>query len=947
MIALLLACARAPEPTPAPAPPPVAEPAPVAAPVPTPDTIDWPLYTFGLVPPDRAAPLPGAVADLDLDPRGRYALVLPETGPPLAWDFAGAPTPLVLEGFDGAALTEAATSPFRDEVYVVARAGDAWRIDAARLDGATLRSLRTLHRAAEPLDDLVAPLVRWDGRDRVFFSAGPPGARRVMGLTGAGTRAYEVTSPDGALGERTDPALRAPSDPYLSPPIPLRAPDARPTGVDPWSGSLAWVDGDGAAHLRAYRGADYQHEPMPPPFNWGDDRRVAEDTVLLPHPNGHEPLRWSARDGRLRDAAGKEAAPGVWNLPPLIAANGRTVLGASGPAWTVRTAALGDPLSPVRYATQAALTPAERRALAERRLVLAPPDPASYFPDAVQLYGVYERGLYDASVIHEPSGESCAAPVFASLDGFLEVLHAGFEGVFLERERGLSVPRLRALLDTLSRSPAPGAAAVARVGARLLAGDYDHPDGALVLAEREARSETLGRVVDFADFHPRGPYASEPALQHYFRAFSWLGAWQPSDADLAALRADPAVVEAWQAWTAVQAGLLAPSRRPTWLGGAADPPPYVDPACLPDPGDAEVRRWYPLGWGPDAEALDRTVQHLTADEEAARRAGRSWAQIDADPSLRRTPRECTVRDRVRPNGLDLLAALGSPFARERLAPELARHPDLGPALDRVRTRLGRAGPTVHEGWVELLATVVRDPTAPEGVRAEDWNARLAETALASWATLRHTGVLVNEIGSAEAGAGGVDGFERMETEPVRGVVDPLPEAWEALATVLDRLVAAASSTPRPPEDRVVEVLREAAASARAFGDMARRQRAGEALTAAEYDRIAFYLREIEHPYRLLKSLGSAERDLNTPPAMLRIVDVHRWTDGAGATWRLHAAVGRPQRALWLGSDRGLLVPVRGAVYSYYEVESPRPLDDAAWAAQVDRAKPPPWTVRAR
>jgi len=56
----------------------------------------------------------------------------------------------------------------------------------------------------------------------------------------------------------------------------------------------------------------------------------------------------------------------------------------------------------------------------------------------------------------------------------------------------------------------------------------------------------------------------------------------------------------------------------------------------------------------------------------------------------------------------------------------------------------------------------KDVTFPGAPDSPLWKAKRLQTGLASWATLRHATVLVNERSEAEAGEGG---FEELVTQP--------------------------------------------------------------------------------------------------------------------------------------------------------------------------------------
>ncbi len=72
-----------------------------------------------------------------------------------------------------------------------------------------------------------------------------------------------------------------------------------------------------------------------------------------------------------------------------------------------------------------------------------------------------------------------------------------------------------------------------------------------------------------------------------------------------------------------------------------------------------------------------------------------------------------------------------------------------------------------------------------------WRSKRLQTGLASWATLRHATVLVNERTTAECGEAG---FEPIVLRPPRGYVEPDPRTFEAIAALFDSLLAMVNSS---------------------------------------------------------------------------------------------------------------------------------------------------------
>jgi hypothetical protein len=237
-----------------------------------------------------------------------------------------------------------------------------------------------------------------------------------------------------------------------------------------------------------------------------------------------------------------------------------------------------------------------------------------------------------------------------------------------------------------------------------------------------------------------------------------------------------------------------------------------------------------------------------------------------------------------------------------------------------------------------------------------WRTKRLQTGLASWATLRHATVLVNERVSAECGEGG---FEEILMRPPRGYVEPDPATFKQIAGLFDaaaRLVSApgtalAGILPDEAQDGkparealkqgLLRRLAETAAKARLFESMAAKEVRGEALTAAEYEEILYFGRVAEHHFLIFKSLANKDLALSTPDPMPKIADV---ADVAGHAPYLLAAVGRPLEWDHSVPFYGRQEIVKGAAYSFYEFVSEVLLNDQDWLKKLPSQSHPAWVA---
>ena len=394
-----------------------------------------------------------------------------------------------------------------------------------------------------------------------------------------------------------------------------------------------------------------------------------------------------------------------------------------------------------------------------------------------------------------------------------------------------------------------------------------------------------------------------------------------------------------QAWIRTYLAFIAPSRAPSlWSGLPSAPPPYARHIL-------KTPTLFPLAFGFDNEVLLSTVFHpdWAADEQIAGPGG----------------------ERLLPSGLDVAAALGNPLARTLLAPEIEKYPPLEQVLKNLQARAPAAGSgapqNLYDRWIDALATSWVESSAIPGASNKDlWETKRLQTGLASWATLRHATVLVNERTAAECGEGG---FEWILLTPPRGYVEPTPDAFEAIAGLFDAAAAAvrnspaleggnapsfAEERPQSPEGEVLALragvlrrLGEASAKARLFAGIARKELRGEPLSKQDYEEILYVNRTAEYHFMIFKSLANESFALSDPDPMPKIADV---AGGANGVPYLQVAVGAPLEWDQIVPFFGRQEIVKGSVYSYYEFALPAPLNDAEWRARLPGAARPAWVT---
>lgn len=568
--------------------------------------------------------------------------------------------------------------------------------------------------------------------------------------------------------------------------------------------------------------------------------------------------------------------------------------------------------------------------------------------DAEQLHSVYDAELY--------GGRFSDRPLVVTTDVFWEDFAAAFQGLFILRERVQAIPAFwefvkgarTALTSGGSKVWGPVFSAAAELEAAAgSARPAPGSEAARIFSLKSADSPVVGPGFPYGEMKPRGNYAATPRMRNYFMAFRYLtevarreaNRLPPAEratalADLANL--PPAVKAKARTWIAAYEPFIAPGRAPVVF----DDKPFAPPAWASHPADGPGL--FPLSFGFDNEVFLTTVFH------------ESWPASEQvqDPGNRR----------LLPSGLDLAAATGSAFARTLLSDQVKRFPNLGGALDRLGEKWRRSrpafakSPSLYHRWLDALAVQWADEALAGAVDGKDlWRAKRLQTGLASFATLRHTTVLVNERTGAEAGEGG---WEEIVPKPPRGWVEADPASFEAIAVLFDAAAALVKDEKirldgivpgsdesdgrgEPLRQGILKRLADVASKARLFAGMARKELAGTPLSPSDYDEITHVGRVAEHNFLVFKSLANEKLGISNPDPLPKVVDVAGGGDGTGY---LLMGVGKP--LVW-----DLLVPyfgrrevVRGPVYAFYEGASLSLLDDDEWRRDLDRQKRPAWVL---
>lgn len=716
----------------------------------------------------------------------------------------------------------------------------------------------------------------------------------------------------------------------------LIANSALPTVFHPAGHLLIWED---AQHC--FQEAHYGEE------NWANTNKIVVANApicsgdLLYTPNGAALLHWQPESPGVIfiDSGNKQEKTLAGNFhflsAPLPVADGKGIVGIvkNNNSITLQYIPVDMPLADVANAWMFLESPRDQTLFSTNSGLFRP------LTDN-QLYELYDSESY---FCNDYTKSMPARPYYVTTDIFWELYAAAYEGIFITAERQAAIP---AFWDFVQKGNAYFKSThahnkMADAFAAMIAihdGNIEkNLEAEKILAANEVTVSTVTHdKFDFKNLKPRSHYTLDAELQNYFRASKYLLQIELDKADIATLKGLPQPVQQNAlAWINAYKPFIAPSRAPLiWDKSYSAIPAYV----IPPKNESQV---FPLSWGIDNEILNHTAYHS------------DWP-----------PAEQIIGPngpRLLPSGLDIAAVMGSNFAEMILdeSGEFTRYPSLKNQIAQLRTRLAQTENTqssqenLYQHWMTALSIQWSNHivSPDDTIKASIWQTKRLQTGLAAWATLRHATLLVNERIDAECGEGG---FEPIIMQAPRGYVEPDPQTFEAIAELFDATIDwVKNSAPNWKNNNgqqtqasmqdlqtgIIRRLIESRDNVRLFRDIAQKELAGKPLNNSDYDTILHVGRAAEHNFLIFKSLAKKDLALSTPDPVAKIADVASADKNAAY---LLVGVGFPLEWDQIVPFYGRKEIVKGAIYSYYELQSPQILNDEEWRKKVSTQIRPQW-----
>lgn len=592
-------------------------------------------------------------------------------------------------------------------------------------------------------------------------------------------------------------------------------------------------------------------------------------------------------------------------------------------------------------------------------------------------------------------------PVFVTSDSLLHAYHLTFDQLLSSLEEKVFLPKLRelnqALLaqvqgeyeqtkDTTWEDAARHLYAYLAVGSKLADPEFQLPEVVKDLAQAElelieAASGSAPSPIfphlkygeDYSQYVPRSHYTKSEALKAYFKAMMWYGRMTfrlndpedpvagPDETRMALLLA--LAVRDGKAGSIPALDLWQILYDPTaFLVGRSDDLTIEDYLNVMDQvygaqadlkGIADDTRLQAFIEATDGLPAPRILGLLSDDYkplEAVKGLRLMGQRFVPDAYIFQELIHPKVPNRFLPSGLDVMAVMGS----ERAAIWLAQDPTTqntvyADQFNQLTDWVGNLSQddwieTSYNGWLYTLQPLLEslDEGYPLFMQSTAWQDKQLNTALGSWAELKHDTLLY-----AKQAYGGIGGCGWPAPPPpiiAQSYVEPVPE-------VFARIAALAEMTRRGLEERgLIELipldeeyaltlsdrLDSLASKALEFKAIAERELQGQPLTEEEeYSLRSFgdYLEEVviwANGDKPELDPAAIIADVATDPNKGEVLEV-----GIGNVHEIYAVAPIPQ------ADGSLaLTVVRGGIFSYYEFPSQDRLTDEIWREKMKNEETP-------
>ena len=458
-------------------------------------------------------------------------------------------------------------------------------------------------------------------------------------------------------------------------------------------------------------------------------------------------------------------------------------------------------------------------------------------------------------------------------------------------------------------------------------------------------------------FRPRGHYTRSKVCSRYFRGMMWLqtahfGTNKPSKMKQIALIAN--VINQQPKLSAIYNKVSEPI---TYLMGTPDNVTILQVANRIKEMGLPIEKL--LSSRKEMANLTKDIEEIAKRQmriELKKTRGSKYVvdimpqryQPDAEALITTTDQDSPVSLRPCPKGLDWMAVMGLPGAERILIDELKETQRWAGFPKALTTARKKAATTQWEAcvanqWMYTLQSLGDTAQSlPYFMQSPQWQKKNLNTALASWAELKHDAILyAKQPMLAECGDGG------PEPPVVKGYVEPNVKFWEkaiALVTRMDKVLTTYSLQTEKAK-AVYERIKEMAEFCR---DISKKELNGGKITDEEYNQIEIIGSTVEN---ISLELVSEDNEMlqgwsdvvSTDKKVAVVADVFTASGENVAIddkCVLYEGVGPAYEIYVVVEIDGSLYLTRGAVLSYREftrlMSDPR-LTDEEWQQELKKS----------
>jgi hypothetical protein len=301
----------------------------------------------------------------------------------------------------------------------------------------------------------------------------------------------------------------------------------------------------------------------------------------------------------------------------------------------------------------------------------------------------------------------------------------------------------------------------------------------------------------------------------------------------------------------------------------------------------------------------------------------------------------TIIDRRRnyfryfPNGLDVIAVFGSKKAKTLMLTELTatweQWPEYPQEFERVIAEyknLSKAQWTqnLYYYWLWCLKALINlkeTGPLPFFMKTEGWERKSLNTALGSWAELRHDTILYAKQSYAAECGNGDEELDVWIPEPPKGYVEPNVEFYQRLLSLLE-FTRKELSARKMIDSRMISLFTRFAELVEFLLNVSEKELDNTPLTLQEYEQIQKMGALLDNLTLAVLTEGTSVTswmEIEGPDKNMPVIaDVH-----TADTEVLEVGVGKAHEMYVIVEIDGRLKLTRGAIFSYYEF--PWPIDD--------------------